>query len=312
MSRAYSSDLRERVIEAVDEGATRREAAERFGVSVASTVRWHQFWRNDGRTAAKLYGGSRSALEDYAEEIVALIEEQPDGTLDEIVAAMHKRWMPASRTALVRFLKRHGITLKKVLHASEQERADVARLRRRWIREQGLLDTSCLVFIDETSVNTNMTRLYGRGPRGERVIGRVPFAAWKTLTFVAALRCDAMTAPKVIKGAMNGETFVAYVEQCLVPTLKRGDTVVMDNVPAHKVDGVREAIEAVGATLRYLPPYSADLNPIELSFSVLKAFLRKFAERTEDALRRRIGRFVRQLQPDTCANFFAHNGYAPI
>ncbi len=188
----------------------------------------------------------------------------------------------------------------------------MARLRRRWIREQGLLDSSCLVFIDETSVNTNMTRLYGRGPRGERVIGRVPFGAWKTLTFVAALRCDAMTAPMVIKGAMNGETFVAYVEQCLAPTLGRGDIVVMDNVPAHKVYGVREAIEAVGGTLRYLPPYSPDLNPIELSFSALKAFLRKFAERTEDELRRRIGRFVRQLQPDTCANFFTHDGYAPI
>jgi transposase len=95
------------------------------------------------------------------------------------------------------------------------------------------------------------------------VIGRVPFAAWKTLTFVAALRCDAMTAPMLIKGALNGETFVAYVEQCLAPTLGRGDIVVMDNVPAHKVEGVREAIEAVGATLLYLPPYSPDLNPIE-------------------------------------------------
>lgn len=187
----------------------------------------------------------------------------------------------------------------------------MARLRRRWIREQGLLDSSRLVFLDETSVNTNMTRLCGRGPRGERVIGRVPFAAWKTLTFVAALRCDAMTAPMVIKGAMNGETFVAYVEQCLAPTLGRGDIVIMDNVPAHKVDGVREAIEAVGATLCYLPPYSPDLNPIELSFSALKAFLRKFAERTEDALCRRIGRFVRQLQPEACANFFTHDGYAP-
>jgi len=170
-----------------------------------------------------------------------------------------------------------------------------------------LFDSSCLVFLDETSVNTNMTRLYGRGPRGERVIGRVPFAAWKTLTFVAALRCDAMTAPMLIKGAMNGETFVAYVEQCLAPTLGRGDIVVMDNVPAHKVEGVREAIESVGATLRYLLPYSPDLNPIELSFSALKAFLRKFAERTEDALHRRIGRFVRQLQPDACANFFTHS-----
>ena len=113
MSKAYSSDLRERVIEAVDEGATRREAAERFGVSVASAVRWHQFWRNDGTIAAKLCGGSRSPLEDYAEEILALIEEQSDRTLDETVVAMHKCRVPGSRTALVRFLKRHGITLKK-------------------------------------------------------------------------------------------------------------------------------------------------------------------------------------------------------
>lgn len=188
----------------------------------------------------------------------------------------------------------------------------MARMRRRWLREQGLLDSSCLVFIDETSVNTNMTRLYGRAPRGERVIGRVPFAAWKTLTFVAGLRCDGMTAPMVIRGAMNGETFRAYVEQCLVSTLRRGDIVVMDNVATHKVDGIRQAIEAAGASLRYLPPYSPDLNPIELSFSVLKNFLRKCAERTEDALRRRIGRFVCRLKPEACANFLAHAGYAPI
>ena len=157
----------------------------------------------------------------------------------------------------------------------------MARARRRWIREQGLLDTTHLVFIDETSVNTNMTRLFGRAPRGERVIGRVPFSAWKTVTFVAALRHDGMTAPMMIKGAMNGEAFLAYVEQCLVPTLKRGDIVVMDNVSVHKVEGVREAIEAASATLRYLPPYSPDLNPIELSYSAFKAFLRKCAERTE-------------------------------
>lgn len=186
----------------------------------------------------------------------------------------------------------------------------MARARRRWIREQELLDSTHLVFIDETSVNTNMTRAYSRGPRGERVIGRVPFGAWKTLTFVAALRSNGMTAPMMIRGAMNGEAFVAYVEQCLVPTLKRGDIVVMDNVATHRVAGVREAIEAAGATLRYLPPYSPDLNPIELSFSAFKAFLRKCAERTEDALRRRAGQFVRRLSAETCANFFAHDGYA--
>ena len=199
---------------------------------------------------------------------------------------------------------------KKVLHASEQERADVARARRRWIREQGLLDSTHLVFIDETSVNTNMIRAYGRGLEGERVIGRVPFAAWKTLTFVAALRCEGMTAPMLIKGAMNGEAFLAYVEQCLVPTLERGDIVIMDNVPSHKVDGVQAAIEAAGAALRYLPPYSPDLNPIEAAYSACKAFLRKCAERTEQALSRRVGQFVRRLQADACANFFAHAGYA--
>ena len=202
--------------------------------------------------------------------------------------------------------------LKKTLRAAEQNRADVARARRRWIREQGLLDSSCLVFIDETSVNTNMARLYGRCPRGERLVGRVPLGTWKTLTFVAGLRCDAMTAPLVIDGAMNGEIFLAYVEQCLAPTLNCGDIVVMDNLRAHMVAGVKEAIEAVGAELRYLPKYSPDLNPIEMSFSKLKALLRKAAARTARALRRRIGSFVPRLSAKECAAYFAHDGYAPI
>jgi transposase len=201
---------------------------------------------------------------------------------------------------------------KKSLRAAEQERADVARARRRWIREQGLLDSARLVFIDETSVNTSMTRLYGRSRRGERLIGRVPFGAWKTLTLVAGLRCDEMTAPMVIEGAMNGETFLAYIEQCLAPTLNRGDIVAMDNLKAHKVDGVEEAIEAVGAELRYLPKYSPDLNPIEMSFSQLKAFLRKVAERTDRSLRRRIGSFVPSVSARECANYFVHAGYAPV
>lgn len=188
----------------------------------------------------------------------------------------------------------------------------MARARRRWIREQGLLDFSCLVFIDETSVNTNMARLYGRCRRDERLIGRVPFGTWKTLTFVAGLRSDGMTAPMVIEGAMNGETFLAYVEQCLAPTLNRGDIVVMDNLKAHKVAGVEEAIEAVGAELRYLPKYSPDLNPIEMSFSKLKALLRKAAARTVRALRRRIRSFVPNLSAKECANYFVHDGYAPI
>jgi transposase len=141
-------------------------------------------------------------------------------------------------------------------------------------------------------------------------MGRVPFGAWKTFTFIAGLRCDRMTASMMINGAVTGAIFLAYVEQCLAPTLKPADIVVMDNVATHKVAGVREAIEAVGATLLYLPPYSPDLNPIEKSFSVFKAFLRKCAERSEAALSRRAGQFVRRLKPETCANFFAHAGYA--
>jgi transposase len=149
--------------------------------------------------------------------------------------------------------------LKKSLRAAEQHRADVARARRRWIRQQGYLDTTRLVFIDETAVTTNMVRLRGRCSRGERLISHVPQGEWKTITFVAALRYNKMTAPMVLDGPINGAAFVAYIAQCLAPTLNRGDIVVIDNLPAHKVVGVKEAIEAAGATLQYLPQYSPEL-----------------------------------------------------
>src|SRR5229473_7459291 len=148
---------------------------------------------------------------------------------------------------------------KKSLYAAEQQRADVARARRRWIREQGLLDPARLVFIDETATSTNMVRPNGRSPRGERLIGYVPLGHWETVTFVAGLRLTGVVAPMLINGAMNGEIFLAYLEQCLAPTLKRRDIVVVDNLPAHKVLGVEDAIEAVGASLSYLPQYSPDL-----------------------------------------------------
>lgn len=173
-----------------------------------------------------------------------------------------------------------------------------------------MLDAKRLVFIDETAANTKMTRLAGRCRRGERLIGRVPFGHWKTITFVAALGRRGMTAPCLVDGAMTGKTFRAYVEQCLAPALRRNDIVVMDNLTAHKVSGVREAIEAAGATLRYLPQYSPDLNPIEMAFSKLKTFLRKVAERTVPRLRRRIGSFATSLTPRQAVNYFRHAGYA--
>ena len=201
--------------------------------------------------------------------------------------------------------------VKKVLHASEQERADVARARRRWMRKQGLLDLTHLVFIDETSVNTNMTRSYGRGPRGDRVIGRVPFAAWKTLTFVAALRCDRMTAPMMIKGALDGEVFLAYVEQCLLAEPSSAATSsswTTSRLTRSKGCKKPSKPPAQGCfTCRHIPRTS---TRFENAYGAFKAFLRKCAERTEDALHRRAGQLVRRLRAETCANFFAHAGYA--
>lgn len=173
-----------------------------------------------------------------------------------------------------------------------------------------MFDPARLVFIDETSANTKMVRLYGRCARGERLVGHVPQGHWKTITFVAALRRRGMAAAQTIDGSMTGKKFLAYVEQRLAPTLKRNDIVMIDNLPAHKVAGVREAIEARGATLRYLPKYSPDLNPIEMPFSKLKAGLRKAAERTILGLRRRIGRFPATLTAREASQLFRHAGYA--
>jgi transposase len=173
-----------------------------------------------------------------------------------------------------------------------------------------MLDPNQLVFIDETAANTKMTRLNGRCPRGERLVGRVPHGHWKTMTFVAALRRRGLTAPWVLDGPMTGKMFLAYVERCLAPTLKRRDIVIMDNLAAHKALGVREVIEAAGATVSYLPQYSPDLNPIELTFSKLKALLRKLAERTVQRLCRRIASFARSLTAREASNFFRHAGYA--
>jgi transposase len=234
MPKSYSGDMRERVIESVEMGAWRREAAEHIGVSASSAVRWLQRWDESRSAAPKPRGGSVSPLEAHAERILVLNAERPDLTLKETLAELGKRRIRTSRSALSRFFGRHDITFKKNLQAVERQRADVVRARRRWMRERGMFDPARLVFIDETAVSTNMVRLRGRAPRGVRLIGDVPLGEWKTITFVAALRHNKMTAPMVFDGPMNGEMFLAYVEQCLVPTLKRDDIVVMDNLRTHK------------------------------------------------------------------------------
>jgi transposase len=185
----------------------------------------------------------------------------------------------------------------------------VAEARERWRQDQPSFDPARLVFLDETGTSTNMIRTRGRSRRGTRLTGRVPHGHWKITTFVAGLRCGEITAPFVIDRPMNGAIFLAYIREFLVPTLTTDDIVVMDNLSSHKVAGVREAIEAAGATLRYLPPYSPDFNPIELFFAKLKALLRKAAERSIEALWTRIGKLLDAFSPQECANYLRHDGY---
>lgn len=186
----------------------------------------------------------------------------------------------------------------------------MAAARASWRSGQKLLDPDHLVFIDETGTSTNMARLRGRCRRGERLVGKVPHGHWKITTFVAGLRRNALTAPFVIDRPMNSAIFKAYLEQCLAPTLRAGDIVVMDNLSSHKSEEVRQIIEAVGAKLFYLPPYSPDLNPIEQAFSKLKAHLRKASERSIPALWDRIGTILDTFSATECHNFFSHAGYA--
>jgi len=187
-------------------------------------------------------------------------------------------------------------------------------LKRRldWFDEQIDLDPQRLVFIDETWASTNMSRLRGRAPRGERLRAAIPHGHWKTTTFVAGLRFNGMVAPMVLDGPINGDAFTAYVRHILVPELSRGDVVVMDNLSSHKGKHIREMIEAAGATLLYLPPYSPDFNPIENAFAKLKALLRKAAARTVDGLWAAIGQLSIQFSPQECANYFAAAGYDAI
>jgi transposase len=205
-----------------------------------------------------------------------------------------------------------GLGSKKTLFALEQARADIARRRQRWRTWQDRLDPAKLVFIDETWIKTNMAPLRGWGPKGQRLRAFAPHGHWRTLTFLGALRCDRLTAPCVFDGPINGQSFRAYVEQQLVPTLSSGDIVIMDNLGSHKSVAIRRAIAAAGARLWYLPPYSPDLNPIEQAFSKIKHWMRSAQKRTIADTWRHIGSLVATITPDECANYIANAGYASI
>ena len=188
----------------------------------------------------------------------------------------------------------------------------MARRRHRWKTWQTRLDPERLVFIDETWIKTDMAPRWGWGPKGRRLVGFAPRAHWRTMTFIAALRCDQLTAPCVFDGPINGTSFLAYVEQQLVRTLHPGDIVVMDNLGSHKSKAVRQAIKAVGARLWFLPPYSPDLNPIEQAFAKIKHWMRLAQKREIEDAWRHIGYLVGTFTQEECANYFDNAGYASV
>ena len=227
-----------------------------------------------------------------------------------MLAELHDRGIDVSYYAVWNFLDRAGLSYKKTLHAAEQDRPDIARRRALWQRPQGKIDARRIIFIDETWAKMSMTRRHGRSRVGQRLLAKVPHGHWKTPTFVAGLRYDGVVAPCVFNRPINATSSLAWVVQCLVPTLRSRDILVMDNLSSHKSRAVRRAIREVGAKLFFLPPYSPDLNPIEQAFAKLKTLFRKENARTVEQTTHCIGKLINQITPSECINYFRKAGYS--
>jgi transposase len=307
--RPLSNDLRERILAAVDnhEGS-RRQIARRFAVDVSTITRLLQLRRRTGSLEPRLHGGRTRdpALDrDDLERLRRLVEEHPDATLEQLREHLG---ITGSIMIVWRALERLGITRKKkTKHAAERDRPDVRRRRESFHREIEPIAPKRLVFVDETGVTTAMTPTYGRAPSGERVVASAP-ASWESMTVIAAVGLDGVRAPLVVPGSSNATTFLAYVEEVLVPALRRGDVVVFDNLASHFTPGVAEAIERVGARVLPLPPYSPDLNPIEETFSKFKEFLRRAAVRTKHHLVETIGEALRMVTTEDILGWFQQAG----
>ena len=286
MGVAYSQDLRDRVMAAVDGGLNVYSAAPLFRVSGSYIYKALGRRRATGDvTAHKSGGGPKPKLAAYDEALRAQVAQKGDITLVELQA-----WLAGDHAVKVSVgclwarVRHLGLTLKKVTTRRRAGSRRCSGSSRAMAGAAGRMRPDNLVFVDETGASTKMTRLYGRCPRGERLVAPVPRGHWKTTTFIGALRQDGLVAPCAFDGPINGEKFRAWVEQFLVPELKPGAIVILDNLPSHKVEGVRAAIENAGARPLYLPSDSPDLNPIEQWFAKLKALLRKAEARTFDAL----------------------------
>ena len=303
-----SNDLRQRILDAVDnKEGSRRKLADRFKVNTSTITRLLQLRRQTGSFEPRPHGGGVEPTLDHdaLERLGKLVEETPDATLE---ALKLKMGISGSRMIICRALQKLGLPLKKKSpHASERDTPAVQEERREFAEDVEPIEPRRLVFVDETGVTTAMTPAYGRAPKGERVEASAP-ASWESVTVIAAVGLDGVRAPLAFPGALNAATFPTYVEQVLVPALRRGDVVIFDNLTSHLSPAVFETIERAGASVLPLPPYSPDFNPIEEMFSKLKAFLRRVGARAKEQLYDAIGEGLREVTPEDILGWFRHAG----
>jgi transposase len=303
-----SNDLRKRILDAVDnrEGS-RRKLAARFKVNTSTITRRLQLRRQTGSSEPRPHGGGVEPTLDHdaLQRLRKLVEETPDATL---MALKQELGISGSRMIICRALQKLGLPRKKKSkHASERDTPEVQEERREFAEDVEPIEPKRLVFVDETGVTTAMTPSSGRAPRGERVESSAP-ASWESVTVIAAMGLGGVRAPLAIEGAINAATFLIYVEQILVPALRRGDVVIFDNLSSHLSPAVSEAIERAGASVLPLPPYSPDFNPIEEMFSKFKEFLRRVGARAKEHLYDAIGEGLREVAPEDILGWFRHAG----
>jgi transposase len=304
----YSLDLRSRVIEAIqNQDGSLRQTARRFAVSVSFITRLLRRFRDTGSPAPKPHaGGQTPALAPPAlARLQHAVAEQPDATLAELRTRLG---LSCSLAALCRALQTLRLTRKKkTLKADEQNSPRVQAQRQQFVQEIAAVDPAHRVYVDETGATTDMTRRYARAPRGHRAYGSAPFA-WDRLTTIGALRLSGVVASLAFPGGTDQPAFRTFVDRCLVPQLLAGDVVIWDNLNVHDDPYVIAAIEAVGARVLPLPPYSPDFSPIEEMFSKLKEVLRSLATRTIETLYRAIGKALRMVTWRDIAGWFGHRG----
>jgi transposase len=301
--RAYSADLRQRILTAVQRGEhSIRQIARLFCVSLSTVVRLLQLHRQTGSLRPRPPGLKPRALDEAAEaHLLELVREQPDATLAEL---RDRLGVPCCLMTIARALERHGITRKKkTLHAQERDSPRVQAQRQQFQERLADVDPEHLVFVDESGANTSMTRTHGRAPRGERVHATAP-GSWQNVTLIVGLRAGEVVAPMAFGGALDANVFRTYVEGALAPQLLPGDVVVLDNLRPHKDAAAVAAIEAVGARVEPLPAYSPDLNPIEEMFSKTKNYLRSVAARTTEAVMEAMGQALELVTQSDILGWF--------